>query len=266
MEPGGGRTPRVLVRLSTKQSVGERLRSAREARGLTLEQAAETTRIPPAHLEALERTAPPEEFPEPWYARTFLREYARFLGLRSKPLVEDYQMRYPRPQVSPIGYLPLERRPRGGWLRPTLVAMVVLALIAVTVLVARREPAPDVVADRPSFPSPASPVPTETGTEPATPAPPEEVVLRLRVVEAPSWIELVRDGEILLSETVLPGYTRTFRADHRLDLELGYAPAVRLTVGGEPFEITQAEGSVFRASFVLREDEVRMVPLIESSA
>jgi cytoskeleton protein RodZ len=259
-----GRTPRVLVRLSTKQSVGERLRSAREARGLTLDRAAEITRIPPAFLEALERTAPPEEFPEPWYARTFLREYARFLGLRSKPLVEDYQLRYPRPEVSPIGYLPLERRAKGGWLRPALVVLAVLGLIAITVVVARR-PAPNVVAEQPSFPSPASPVPVETETtEPATPAPPEDVVLRLRVVDAPSWVQLSRDGEILLSETVLPGYARTFRADRRLDLELGYAPAVRLTVDGEPFEVTEDDGGVYRASFVLREDEIRAVPLIET--
>jgi hypothetical protein len=232
-----------------------------------MEQAAEITRIPPAHLEALERTAPPEEFPEPWYARTFLREYSRFLGLRSKPLVEDYQLRYPRPEVSPIGYLPLERRAKGGWLRPALVAVAVLGLIALTIVVARREPAPNVVADQPSFPSPASPVPVETETtEPATPAPPEAVVLRLRVVDAPSWVELSRDGEVLVSETVLPGYAKTFRADRRLDLELGYAPGVRLTLDGEPFQIAGDDGGVYRASFVLRDDEVRVVPMIEAAA
>jgi cytoskeleton protein RodZ len=252
------------VRLSTKQSVGERLRGAREARGLSLEHAAETTRIPPAHLEALERTAPPEEFPEPWYARTFLREYARFLGLRSKPLVDDYQARYPRPEVSPIGYLPLERRRPSGWLRPTLVVLAGLALVALTLVVARRGPSPDVIADRPSFPSPASPAPVQSETpEPKPPPVPEEVVLRVRVVDAPSWIQLTRDGEIELSETVLPGYARTFRADERVDLELGYAPAVRLTLGGKPFEIPEDEGGVYRASFVMREDRVRVLPLQE---
>jgi cytoskeleton protein RodZ len=253
------------VRLSTKQSVGDRLREAREARGLSLEHAAETTRIPPAHLEALERTAPPEEFPEPWYARTFLREYARFLGLRSKPLVEDYQARYPRPAVSPIGYLPLEPRQSGGWLRPALVIVAGLALIALTLVVARRGPGPDVMADRPSFPSPASPAPIQTETtEPQPPPEPEEVVLRLKVVDAPSWIQLTRDGEIALSETVLPGYARTFKADERVDLELGYSPAVRLTVGGRPFEIPEDDGGVYRASFVLRKDGVKVLPLLEA--
>jgi transcriptional regulator with XRE-family HTH domain len=261
----GGGTPRDLVRLSTKQSVGDRLRAAREARGLSVDKAAETTRIPPAYLEALERTAPPEEFPEPWYARAFLREYARYLGLRSKPLVEDYRERYPRRDISPIGYLPLERKRGAGWLRTALVLLAGAALIATTlVVVARRGPSPDLTADRPSFPASASPQPVQTATAEPTPVPPDDVVLRVRVVEAPSWIQLSRDGEVELSETVLPGYVRTFKADQRLDLELGNAPAVHLTLGGEAFEITDDVGGVWRGSFVLRQDRVRVVPLIET--
>ena len=253
------------MRLSTKQSVGDRLRGAREARGLSVDKAAETTRIPRAHLEALERTAPPEEFPEPWYARTFLREYARYLGLRSKPLVEDYRERYPRPEISPIGYLPLERKRSTGWLRTALVLVAGAALIAITlVVVARRGPTTDITAERPSFPAPASPQPMQTATAEPKPPPPEDVVLRVRVVEAPSWIELSRDGEVEVSETVLPGYVRTFKADRRLDLELGNAPAVRLILGGEEFEITDDVGGVYRASFVLRQDRVRVVPFIET--
>jgi cytoskeleton protein RodZ len=260
----GGGTPRNQVRLSTKQSVGDRLRAAREARGLPVDKAAETTRIPRAYLEALERSAPPEEFPEPWYARTFLREYARYLGLRSKPLVEEYRERYPRPEISPIGYLPLERRRSTGWLRTALVLVAGAALIAITlVVVARRGPTTDITADGPSFPASASPQPTQTATAEPKP-PPEDVVLRVRVVEAPSWIELSRDGEVELSETVLPGYVRTFKADQRLDLELGNAPAVRLTLGGKAFEITDDVGGVYRASFILRQDRVRVVPLIET--
>lgn len=254
------------MRLSTKQSVGERLRGAREARGVSLDHAAETTRIPPGHLEALERDAPPEEFPEPWYARTFLREYARFLGLRSKPLVDDYRGRYPRPEVSPIGYLPLERRRPSGWLRPALVVLAGAALIAITVVVARREPLPDLAADRPSFPASASPDPVRSQPAEPTPSVPDEVVLRVRVVDAPSWIQLSRDGEVEFSETFLPGYARTFRADRRLDLELGNAPAVQLTLAGRPFEITDDVGGVYRASFVMGEDRVKVVPLLDTEA
>src|SRR5262245_24805646 len=59
---------------------GEFLSRARRARGLTLQQIAETTKIPLRHLEALER----DEFaalPGGMYRRAFVRAYAYAVGL-----------------------------------------------------------------------------------------------------------------------------------------------------------------------------------------
>lgn len=61
--------------------VGAELQRARERRGESLLQASDRTRISVQYLEALERDAPLSEFPSPTYARFFLREYARYLGL-----------------------------------------------------------------------------------------------------------------------------------------------------------------------------------------
>jgi transcriptional regulator with XRE-family HTH domain len=61
--------------------VGAELQRARERRGESLVQASDRTRISVRYLEALERDAPLSEFPSPTYARFFLREYARYLGL-----------------------------------------------------------------------------------------------------------------------------------------------------------------------------------------
>jgi len=61
-------------------AIGAGLREARERQGLSLEQAAEATRIAARHLRALEEERF-ERLPEPVYARGFLREYAGFLGL-----------------------------------------------------------------------------------------------------------------------------------------------------------------------------------------
>jgi hypothetical protein len=57
--------------------LGESLRSARSAKGLTLEDAERVTRIPRKYLEALEL----ENFsilPAPVYARGFLRSYSQY--------------------------------------------------------------------------------------------------------------------------------------------------------------------------------------------
>lgn len=70
--------------------VGERLKEAREKRGLTLEAIEEETKIRKAYLEALEN----ENFnalPPKVYAVGFLRRYARTLGLDEEEMVRDFK-------------------------------------------------------------------------------------------------------------------------------------------------------------------------------
>ena len=69
--------------------IGERLIEAREARGLTLEDAERDTRISQRYLQALEA----ETFnviPAPVYARGFLRSYSQYLGLETGPLLARF--------------------------------------------------------------------------------------------------------------------------------------------------------------------------------
>lgn len=71
-------------------TTGEILRQAREARQITLEGAADITKIRRKYLEALEQ----EQFhilPDQIYGRWFLQTYARFLGLDPKELVQELE-------------------------------------------------------------------------------------------------------------------------------------------------------------------------------
>ena len=61
-------------------TVGERLRAAREAKGLALEDIAAQTRIPQRHLEAIER-ADWDALPAPTYTTGFAKSYASAVGL-----------------------------------------------------------------------------------------------------------------------------------------------------------------------------------------
>lgn len=61
-------------------SVGERLREAREAAGLSLEEIATSTRIPTRHLESLE-TGDFSRLPAPTYTIGFAKNYAGAVGL-----------------------------------------------------------------------------------------------------------------------------------------------------------------------------------------
>src|SRR5205809_2855820 len=60
--------------------VGERLRAAREEKGLSLEDVAAQTRIPRRHLESIE-SADWNNLPAPTYTIGFARSYASSVGL-----------------------------------------------------------------------------------------------------------------------------------------------------------------------------------------
>jgi cytoskeleton protein RodZ len=70
--------------------IGDTLSEARTRRGVDLDEVHAATGIRPRYLRAIEQEdwdALPEEF----YARSFIRKYARFLGLDPDPLVADYR-------------------------------------------------------------------------------------------------------------------------------------------------------------------------------
>lgn len=95
--------------------LGQILREAREARGLTLEQVAEETRINRRFLDALEQ-GDYVTLPTPVHVRGFLRNYARFLKLDPAPLLERYkqfaQQHPPRPpETAPAEETPLPAEP-----------------------------------------------------------------------------------------------------------------------------------------------------------
>jgi len=110
--------------------LGETLQRARLARGVTLEEAEQTTRISRRYLEALEI----ENFgllPAPVYARGFLRTYARYLGLEPADLLPLF----------PVGYLDvplLEPMPKvrtpTTWPGSGLLAAGVVAVLLVVVV------------------------------------------------------------------------------------------------------------------------------------
>ncbi len=70
--------------------IGDTLAEARTRRGVDLDEVHAATGIRPRYLRAIEEedwNALPEEF----YARSFIRKYAQFLGVDPEPLVEDYR-------------------------------------------------------------------------------------------------------------------------------------------------------------------------------
>jgi len=72
------------------EEIGRRLRAAREAKGITLEQAEEDTKIRRKYLLALE-AGREADIPGEVYVKGFLRSYGNYLGLDGPALVEEYK-------------------------------------------------------------------------------------------------------------------------------------------------------------------------------
>jgi transcriptional regulator with XRE-family HTH domain len=69
---------------------GDRLRRARESKGLSLAAIAEATRIATRHLSALER-GDLEALPPGPFAKGYIRAYAEYVGIDAEPILQAYR-------------------------------------------------------------------------------------------------------------------------------------------------------------------------------
>jgi cytoskeleton protein RodZ len=158
---------------------GENLRREREMRGVSLEEISSATKISLRFLEAIER----EDFsklPGGIFSRSFIRSYARYLGLDEERVVAEYQLAA-QPQVEfdlhrmAAGKSNSRRSTARTPLIATLVALVLLAASYVLFRFSPRTgetPAPSpttpVVSPKPATPPPVS-VPANPGDATAVP-------------------------------------------------------------------------------------------------
>src|SRR3989440_2733428 len=77
------------ARLKMTESIGEKLRLARETRGVALRDISEQTRISMRYLEAIESNDY-RRLPGGIFNRSFIRAYAKFIGYDENDAIEDY--------------------------------------------------------------------------------------------------------------------------------------------------------------------------------
>ena len=214
-------------------SIGQRLRSAREEKGLTLEDIAAQTRIPRRHLESLENSDW-ERLPAPTYTTGFAKSYAAAVGLDRSEIAE--QLRVEMGGARPVStssevFEPADpARTMPKWLVFGAIAAVLLLVLVMSWLNERSiqqsdpgpEEAPAVAAADQAAPAAAKP--------PAAPAAQGPVVI---TASEPVWIQVTERGDATLFEGELA-------AGQRFDvpttatapmLKTGNPEALRISVG-----------------------------------
>ncbi|MBA3512258.1 helix-turn-helix domain-containing protein [Sphingomonas sp.] len=211
-------------------SAGQRLRAAREEKGLTLEDVAAQTRIPRRHLESLENSDW-ERLPAPTYTTGFAKSYASAVGLDRVEIAE--QLRVEMGGVRPISqssevFEPADPgRSMPKWLVLGAIAIVLVLVLVMSWLNERSFQQ----ADQPGDEQPA----TAAAPQPGQPAPaaPATVAQGPVVLTANEqvWIQ-VKDGQTTLKEGLLePGQSFEVPAAAAPVLMTGKPEALRISVG-----------------------------------
>lgn len=250
-------------------SVGQILREAREAQGITLDNAAVRLRLMHRQVEAMERDDF-ESLGQSVFARGFVRNYARLLGLAPESLLA----RMDGAPTEPAAVAPTEPALPRSWLTsPWLILSLLGLLLAVAVPVALYawlnsdggerpdEPVPAAMQPRPTPPAASAPVAARTGVvapaalvPPATPAaadgtPPEATasgttepaangsVLHLDFGDE-SWTEIKdASGRMLMRQLNPAGSSADVHGQPPFDVVIGNAAQVQVTYNGRPIDL-----------------------------
>ena len=242
-------------------SFGDWLRRQRELREINLRDIAERTKISLRYLEAMEADRF-DLLPAPIFAKGFLREYARYVGLSPDDVVNHYlSVHHPEELADPKEDTKVRSRPksvdpgptpmRRTWSWGLLLALAGLILLVLVALLAwfvdHRHKEPANVSQAPPI---AAPPPIQMAVQPAasrpTPPPPSAPIQVSLDFNKDCWVEAVTDGKNRLAELRIQGESLQLEAQKSISLTLGNAGVVDMRVNGYPLQLNKKEGEVVK--------------------
>jgi cytoskeleton protein RodZ len=242
---------------------GDWLRRQREVREISLRDIAERTKISFRYLEAMEADRF-DLLPAPVFAKGFLREYARYVGLSPDDVVNHYLSEHHpeelagdpkedntkvRARTKPLdsGPPPMRRNWSGGLLLG-LAGLILLVLVGLAAWFADHRR--DDRRDGPQAPPMTAPAPGPAAVQPAAPArpspPPPSAPIQVSLdFGKDCWVEAVIDGgKHRFSELRVQGESLPLEAEKSIVLTLGNAGAVDIQVNGYPLPLNKKDGDV----------------------
>ena len=242
-------------------SLGSSITQARKSAGLSIEDLSASTNIRTALLKEIESNNFANCGGET-YARGHIRNIAMKLGV--DPLIyiaafEDEQMHTDRSMKELLVENSVMRQPeearKVSWkvlatisVSSLFIAGLAQIIISNTATVEIPEPIASITATESATPSPEA---TEaTPTEQATVSTGDGVELVISATRAKSWL-FVSDatGRTLFSGQMSRGSSKTFRTDVSLNVKIGNAGGVDLTVNGKKVDSIGVDGEVVSVSY-----------------
>jgi len=263
--PGGGGTPRRQPpwdkppETESMAAFGDWLRRQREMREISLRDIADRTKISMRYLQAMEDDRF-DLLPAPIFAKGFLREYARYVGLSPDEVVNHYlsvqQQGAPdeegirdgvKRDATLAGQRPARPKPVRNWTYGVFLVVAVLVLVGLVAALAwyakhrLEDPAADVA---PPIAAPPAPEPAAVSAPlagPEKPKAPLEVTLDFT---AACWVEVTADGKRVLAQEMAQGESLPVEAQQSVQVTLGDAGAAEIQVNGLSYPLDGKAGEV----------------------
>jgi cytoskeleton protein RodZ len=266
---------------STLQAIGDLLSKGRQAKGLSLEAVAESTRIPMRYLSAIE-LGNADQLPEPVYVRAFIRKFGDLVDLDGQSLVKD---------LLPTPHIPMPSNVAAARVAPTLMdtkktvtvtlrpyqlwflygALLLVGVGGFSYLqrqTGTSEPANTVIAaskktatSTPAATTAGTAVPVAKASTPgiivlrnngsaiaATLPPGTPLQVNMNVQET-SWVRVTADGQVAFVGDLLQGTQHSWQAKKLLKVRTGNAGGVMLTLNNQPLGKMGKSGQVVEREF-----------------
>lgn len=235
---------------------GVRLKAAREAAGVSLQQIAGVTKISVPALEALERNDI-SRLPGGIFTRAFVRGYAVEVGLDPERTVQDFLESFPQESVA-AGHPRLHERDerevreyearrhgrltRAAWL--VVAAVVVLVYLVVAGLRGSHSGDTDATALEATASAAEHPAVQASAVVP-TAATADPSVLQVTLsAHAPCWVSATVDGRRSVERLLEPGEQASLHVVDEIVLTAGDAAALDVTINGAPVRVLGRSGQV----------------------
>jgi cytoskeleton protein RodZ len=217
-------------------SFGQNLRRERELRGVSLREIAEATKIAVRFLEALEDDRI-DVLPGGLFPRSFVRQYATFVGLDPERTVADFLAHHGRPE--PEARPPRSERP--AWLSPGALFFAAVAIVAVLLVMMRPEAGDEAAREAAAHETPAPATPAVLPTDrvylppvPDVPEPERDSLVLTMTAEQSCWVEVRADGETVINRVLAEGESETLEAKGEIVLSVGNAGGLAIRVNDQP--------------------------------
>jgi cytoskeletal protein RodZ len=255
-------------------SFGEQLRLAREARGISLREISEQTRISMRYLEAIEANDF-KRLPGGIFNRSFIKAYARYIGYDEKAAIDGYT--HALREQGETGEEPVSLPHKshvytdGGSTRSPfvtlLLSILILAILSLGVYgllhwIKRREAArtagnaptatgqsgtaPATTAQPGASPSAATSTPQQTGGAPAT----ASLNVQIKAVGDQVWLRVYKDDEgakAIFAGNLGAEETKEFTPERSLRIQCSKVKVetLAITINGRPAKLpVQMKGSL----------------------